>query len=156
VRETLEGKNRKGFLMKTLCLLVVFLAAASSAASQSPQSSSFKPGAKVFVHPMSDGFDTYIKEALVKKKVPVVVVDTSDQAQFEIKGTSETQKAGAAKKIFMGNWHSDEQASISVTSVQSGEIVYAYSANKKNSAHGKQTSAEACAKHLKEAIEKNK
>jgi hypothetical protein len=84
------------------------------------------------------------------------VVDTSDQAEFEIKGTSETQKAGTAKKIFMGSWHSDEQASISVTSVQSGEIVFAYSANKKNSAHGKQSSAEACAKHLKEAIEKKK
>jgi hypothetical protein len=56
----------------------------------------------------------------------------------------------------MGSWHSDEQASISVTDLKSGEIVYAYSANKKNSAHGKQSSAEACAKHLKEAIEKGK
>jgi hypothetical protein len=55
----------------------------------------------------------------------------------------------------MGSWHSDEQASISVTGVQSGEIVFAYSVNKKNSAHGKQSSAEACAKHFKEAIEKN-
>jgi proline dehydrogenase len=53
-----------------------------------------------------------------------------------------------------GSWHSDEQASITVTSVGSGEVVYAYSANKKNSAHGRQTTAEACAKHFKEAIEK--
>jgi hypothetical protein len=43
-----------------------------------------------------------------------------------------------------------------VTSIQSGEIVFAYSVNKKNSAHGKQSTAEACAKHLKEAIEKKK
>ena len=103
---------------------------------------------------MAGGFDSYLKSALTKK-VPVVVVDARDQADLEVKGTSETQKAGAAKKIFMGSWHSDEQASISVTGVQSGEIVFAYSVNKKNSAHGKQSSAEACAKHFKEAIEKN-
>lgn len=142
--------------MKTICLIVALVSAPSILASQPEPSTAFKPGAKVFVHPMPDDFDTYFKAALVKKKVPVVVVDTSDEAQFEIKGTSETQKAGAAKKIFMMSWHSDEQASISVTSVQSGEIVFAYSANKKNSAHGKQSSAEACAKHLKEAIEKKK
>jgi proline dehydrogenase len=90
--------------------------------------------------------------ALVTEVVPVQV----DLAEFEIQGTSESQKPGAAKKIFMGSWHSDEQASINVTDLKSGEVVYAYSANKKNSAHGKQTSAEACAKHLKEAIEKGR
>jgi hypothetical protein len=56
----------------------------------------------------------------------------------------------------MGSWHSDEQASISVASFQSGEVVFAYSANKKNSAHGRQTTAEACAKHFKEALETKK
>jgi hypothetical protein len=63
---------------------------------------------------------------------------------------------GAAKKIMMGSWHSDKQASISVTSIQSGEVVYAYSASTKNSAHGQQTTAEACGKHLREAIEQKK
>ena len=90
------------------------------------------------------------------KITPVVLVASREEADLEINGTSESQKAGAAKKVFMGSWHSDEQASISVTSIASGEVVYAYSANKKNSAHGKQTTAEACAKHLKEAIEKKK
>jgi hypothetical protein len=54
----------------------------------------------------------------------------------------------------LGSWHSDEQASISVASIESGAVVFAYSANKKNSAHGRQTTAEACAKHLKDEIEK--
>lgn len=105
---------------------------------------------------MPDNFDVHFKAALVKKKVPVVVVETPSDAQFEIKGTSETQKASATKKIFTGSWHSAEQASISIASAESGEVVFAYSVNKKNSAHGKQSSAEACAKHLKDAIEKRK
>jgi hypothetical protein len=137
-------------------LVAGFISAAPVVARQAASASGLQPGARVFVHAMPDGFDNYFKAALGKKKVPVVVVAARDQADLEIKGTSETVKAGAAKKIFMGSWHSDEQASISVTSVQSGEIVFAYSVNKKNSAHGKRSSAEACAKHLKEAIEKRR
>ena len=105
---------------------------------------------------MPDGFDTFLKSAFSKKKVPLVVVEARDEAEFEIKGTSETQKAGAAKKIFMLSWHSAEQASITVASLTSGEIVFAYTVNKQSSAHGKQSTAEACAKHLKEEVEKRK
>jgi len=142
--------------MKTISLLIALVAASVSIGATQQTSSALGPGAKVFVAPMPDGFDSDFKAALEKKKVPVVVVASREEAQFEIKGSSETQKAGAAKKIMLGSWHSDEQASISVTSIESGEIVFAYSANKKNSAHGKQTTAEACAKHLKETMEKQK
>lgn len=141
--------------MKTCAIVLAFVAVAVSTPLKA-QSAKLHRGAKVFVASMPDDFDTYVKSALQKKQVPVQVVASRDEAEFEIQGTSESQKAGAAKKIFMGSWHSDEQASISVTDLKSGEVVYAYSANKKNSAHGKQTSAEACAKHLKEAIEKSK
>ena len=85
-----------------------------------------------------------------------MVVENRHEAEFEIKGTSESQKATTAKKIILGSWHSDEQASISVIHIESGDVVYAYSANKKHSAHGRQTTAEACAKHLKETIEKKR
>lgn len=142
--------------MRALCVMVAFVATASVAGAQVTPPAVLKPGATVFVHPMTDGFDTFFKAALVEKKVPLVVVESREQAQFEIKGASETEKAGVAKKVFLQSWHSDEQASISVTSVESGEIVYAYSTNKKNSARGKRTSAESCAKHLKDAVEKPK
>jgi hypothetical protein len=140
--------------MITAALLLALVIGVPTPAPASSSPAAIKRGAKVFVHVMPNDFDTFFKAALVKKKVPVVVVDSLDQAEFEIKGTSESQKAGAAKKIMLGSWHSDEQASISVTSIESGAVVYAYSANKKNSAHGRQTTAEACAKHLKNEIEK--
>jgi hypothetical protein len=141
-------------IIRTGALVAVLLMWGSASASQAPSSTGLRPGAKVFLNSMPDDFHRYLKAAFTKKNVPLVIVDTKDQAEFEIKGSSETQKAGAAKKIFMGSWHSDEQASISVANLQSGEVVFAYSVNKKNSAHGKQTSAEACAKHLKQALEK--
>jgi len=142
--------------MRTACLLIASALALPLATAPARAAERIPPNSKVFVHPMKDGFESYFKAALEKKKVPVIVVATREEADYEIKGSSDTVKAGAAKKIFMGSWHSDEQASISVAGIKSGEIVFAYSANKKNSAHGKQTSAEACAKHLKEAIEKGK
>jgi hypothetical protein len=113
-------------------------------------------GAKVFINPMSDGFEAHLVEALKSKKVPVEVVTAKDQAEFEISGTSESKKAGAAKILLRGSWRSSEQASITITNLKSGESVWAYSVNKSDSAHGKRSTAEACAKHLKKKIESNK
>jgi hypothetical protein len=110
------------------------------------------PNSKVFLSPMG-GFEEELKTALQAKKVPVVLVTDKDQADYEITGTSETEKAGTAKKVIMLNWHSNEQASITVIDHKSGEVVFAYSVNKKSSAHGKRSTAEACAKHLKDQIE---
>lgn len=107
---------------------------------------------KVFLAPMG-GFEEDLKAAIQSKKVPVVLVTDKDQADYEIAGTSDTEKASTAKKVVMWNWHSNEQASITVTDHKTGEVVFAYSVNKKSSAHGRRSTAEACAKHLKEQIE---
>lgn len=113
-------------------------------------------GANVFVAPMPDSFDDFLKEAIKSKKVPVTLVDSRDEAEFEITGSSESKKAGAAKVIILGSWHSAESASMKVENLKSGIIAFAYSYNTSNSMHGKKSSAEACAKHLKEKIEKGK
>jgi hypothetical protein len=92
--------------------------------------------AKVYVAAMG-GFEIPFKKALADKKVPL-----------------ESKKAGTAKKVILGSWHSDEDASIKVANLKSGEIVYAYAVHKQDSAHGQRSTAEACAKHLKdEAVE---
>lgn len=109
--------------------------------------------AKVFIAAMPDGFDQFLKDAIEKKKVPLEIVAEKEKADFLITGHSETQKASTAKKVIMWDWRSNEQASVQVSNLQSGEVVFAYSVNKISSAHGKKSSAEACAKHLKEKIE---
>jgi len=120
--------------------------------SAPPASKKIPANSKVFLAPMG-GFEEDLKAAILSKKVPVVVVPDKDQADYEIAGTSDTEKASTAKKVVMWNWHSNEQASITVSDHKSGEVVFAYSVNKKSSAHGKRSTAEACAKHLKEQIE---
>src|SRR5919204_6578612 len=132
-----------------LSLLVVGISIVGWA--QAPAGNEAKPGedsqvipkgAKLFIAPMPDNFDEYLKTAIQKKSVPVTVVDKREDAEFEITGYSETQKAGTAKKIIMGSWHSGESASIKVAHLKTSTIVFAYSYHNNNSAHGKKTSAE--------------
>ena len=140
---------------KILSLVFVLLFAVVTGLAQDV-AKAIPAGAKVFISPMKDGFEKELAAALQAKKVPVEVVTEKDKADFEISGTSESKKAGAAKIILMGSWHSSEQASITITNLKSGEAVWAYSVNKSDSARGKRSTAEACAKHLKEKIESKK
>jgi hypothetical protein len=117
-----------------------------------PESMKITPGARVYIAPM-DGFENYLAAALGKKKVQLVPVFDQNQADYVINGTSVDKKAGWAKIAFMGNIHSDNAASISMTDKRTGAIVYAYSVDKKSTMHGQQTTAEACAKHLKAHME---
>jgi hypothetical protein len=136
-----------------LCLIAIspFVLSAADAPTMA-----IPAGAKVFISPMDDGFDQYLRTALAAKKVPLTIVENRSDAAFEISGHSETQKASAAKKAIMLDWHSNEQASIQIVDTKSSTVVFAYSVNKVSSAHGKKSTAEACAKHIKEKIDSGK
>ena len=117
-----------------------------------PVSTKIVPGSRVFISPM-EGFENYLAAALGKKQVQLVLVGDKEHADYVISGTSIDKKAGWAKIVFMGNIHSDNAASVTMTDVKSGAIVYAYAVDKKSTLHGQQTTAEACAKHLKSHME---
>ena len=125
----------------------------SANASAAPISTRIISGSTVFIAPM-EGFENYLAAAFQKKGVPLVPVASEEQATYVLKGTSEEKKPGAAKIIFMGQLHSDNAASVQMSDRATGAIVFAYAVNKKNTLHGQQTTAEACAKHLKDQIEK--
>ena len=139
-------------------LLLLTTGYSESARSQPPQAQApaqaqpkIPAGSKVFVASMG-GFETPLRKAIAEKKVPIEIVEQREQAEYEITGTSESRKASTAKKVIMGSWHSDEEASIKVSNVKTGEMVYAYAVRKGSSYRGKQSAAEACAKHLKEKM----
>jgi hypothetical protein len=141
----------KQTLCATLFTIALCLGASGVAVGQQP----IAAGSKVYIEPMN-GFETYMAAAIQKKKVPLIVVSDESVADYVMTGNAEHQKAGWAKVAFTGSIHSDEQASVSMVSTKTKELVFAYAVNKKNTLHGEQTSAEACAKHLKEKIEKGK
>jgi len=139
----------KTFIAAVLLLTLFLFPQASGQAANKV----IPPNSKVFIAPMPDGFDEFLRAAIEKKKVRLEIVTDKDKADFQITGQSETQKASTAKKVIMWDWRSNEQASVQVTNLKTSEVAFAYSVNKVSSAHGKKSSAEACAKHLKEKIE---
>ena len=112
-------------------------------------------GSKVFVGDMN-GFGAYITAAITKKKLPVLVVAKKEDADFEITGNAESEKPGWARTIFLGQGRSNEQASVNLINLKTGVVVFGYAVSKVNSVNGKQSAAEACAKHLREAVQKAK
>jgi hypothetical protein len=88
----------------------------------------------------------------VKKQVPLILVDDESKADLIITGSSQEQKAGWAKTIFVTPAPS-EHASITVKNPATGQVVYAYAWDKLAARKGVQSAAEGIAKHLKENIE---
>lgn len=146
----------------TLCLLLGTLTfAAAQSPSAAPQalpaaitsaSPHIAPNSHIFIEPM-DGFETYLSAAILKKKVPVIIVDNKSKADYIVSGTSHVDKASWAKTIFVSP-ASSAGASITIKDAHNGDLAFAYSVSKYNAARAAQSTAEACAKHLKNAIEK--
>ena len=90
---------------------------------------------------MIGGFENYIIAGLRNKKVPLTVVVDRSKAEYEISGVSESEKAGWAKMLFMGSQQSNEQASIKVSDLRTGAVIFGYSVHKGNSVGGKQSAS---------------
>lgn len=108
--------------------------------------------AKVYVAPIIGGFENYIIAGLRNKKVPLTVVMDRGKADYEISGVSDSEKAGWAKMLFIGSQNSNEQASIKISDLKTGAVIFGYSVHKTNSIRGKQSAGEACAKHIKQIV----
>jgi len=138
-------------------LLAPLLAAAFAYSQEgktyfNPSAKPIPAGSKIYIAPIPGGFENYISAGIMKKKVPVVLVNDRSMADYEVSGVSQSEKASWAKMLILNSEASREQASIQVVDLKAGAVVFAYSVHKANSARGKQSAGEACAKHLKEKI----
>jgi len=139
---------RTKIVVATSCGLLL---AVGARAADKDSGKTIPAGAKVYITP-SDGFETSLRAALEAKQVPLTVVDDKAMADYEIVSHAKTQKASTAKKLLTFSWRSKEEASIQVNDLKSGEMVFAYAYHADNSAHGRKSSAESCAKHLKKKV----
>ena len=166
-------------------LVLVLLTISATASAQAPQ---IKSGSTIFIEPMG-GYETYLAAALVKKKVPLIVVTDKSKADYIItsnvshqtpstpavvinnsatatvnKGESPNQQAwnqgwelGSQRAAERRAAHAalgSTSVSISIVDPRSSQIVFAYSAGKAGTNQFEKT-AEDCAKHLNEFIEKS-
>src|SRR5712692_8830036 len=149
----IQPRGQHALVAFGLALFLATIAAGQQGKSVDQSTKAVERGSRIYIAPIEGGFDTFLAAAIIKKQVPVVVITDRAKADYEITGIASTEKAGWAKMLFMGVDNSNDMASIKVVYLKSSEVVYGYAVRKGNSYRGKQSAAEACAKHLKEKIE---
>jgi hypothetical protein len=152
----------------------LLLAFAAHTLAQAPH---IPPNATVYIEPM-DGYETYLAAAIAKKQVPLILVADKTKADYVITSTV-SHRSSAPPAVVINNTNANgggnpgfeeagrraeaqraargsTSASISVIDAHSSQIIFAYAVGKSANTNQVQSTAEACAKHLKEFIEKPK
>ncbi len=126
----------------------------TNSSTATTSSTKISAGSKVYVNPMESGFDTYITAALQKKKIPLVIVANREDADFEIKGSVDKQKAGWAKTIFVSP-NPEIDATMQVINIKTGVVAFSNSSNKSAARRGRKGSAEHLAKNLAKKMQED-
>jgi hypothetical protein len=113
-------------------------------------------GSKVYVADISGlpGFENNLVAAFQKKRVNLIVVADRSQADFEINGFAESQKAGWAKIIFKRGLPESE-ASMQMVNLRNGVVAYAVASYKVEARNGNKSTAEHLAKNLRQKMERD-
>ncbi len=113
-------------------------------------------GSKIYVNYIQGmpGFENNLAAAFKKKKVALLMVTDRSQADFEITGYAENQKAGWAKIIF-GSGRPESEASMQVVNLKTSVVAYAVASYKVDAWNGKKSTAEHLAKNLRQKMERD-
>jgi hypothetical protein len=138
-----------------------------------------QPGDRVVIAPMG-GFETYFAAAIREKGVPITLTLDRDSAQYFIVSTETEWRGFVAGSSASADWNQAGghygsasaasstrglESSIMLIDAESKDVVWAYEVHKSShgalifgtlGARGQQSLAEACAKHLKEFMEKGR
>jgi hypothetical protein len=150
-----------------------------SGASVITGSRTVAPGSRVVIAPMG-GFETYFAAAVREKSVPIALTLDKASAQFYVVSTNTEWQGfvygsggsaswgpggGSASHGAAASSTRGLEASIMLIDARTKDVVWAYEVHKNShgsllfgtfGARGQQSIAEACAKHLKEFVEKGK
>lgn len=113
---------------------------------------------KIYIAP-DNGFESYLAGAFTKKNVPAQMVQTQEAADYILKPAPVEQKPEStggkvARCLFAycAGIEGSQTASVSLIDAKTNAVLWAYNVRKGGSSNF-QSSAEACAKHLKEWLE---
>ena len=125
---------------------------APTAPNKDKSNSPIRCSAKVYVDPMQDGFDGYLTGAIKEKNVPVTIVGSRDEADFELTGYAELAKATTTQKILLNDRRSMERVWVQMVSLKTDQVVFAYASDRETWARSFGNLAAGVAKHLAEQI----
>ncbi len=183
--DSLIAFKSAGVSDKVIAAVVAHAPAPNTAEPPSPQegissgSGKISPGARVVIAPMG-GFETYFAAAVREKRVPIQLTLERQSAEYYVVSTNTewqgfvygsgggaawNHAGGSAAYGTSASSTRGLEASIMLISARTKDVIWAYEVHKSShgallfgtfGARGQQSIAEACAKHLKEYIEKGK
>lgn len=113
---------------------------------------------KIYIAPQN-GFESYLAGAFTKKDVPAQIVQTPEAADYilsaapvEQKPESTGGKIARCLFVYCAGIEGSQTASVTLTDAKTKLVLWAYNVHKGGSTNF-QSSAEACAKHLKRWLE---
>lgn len=119
-----------------------------------PSAPLFTPGAKLFIAPM-DGFEQTLAQSILKKKVPVVLVNESAKADFVMSGQAHVKKRGWISGMVLDT---GGKGYVSITDARTGNVVFTHKFKRADSNLTEgwiyQGWADGAAKDLKKTMEK--
>ncbi|SRR6266436_110565 len=146
--------------MKKLAYLVCLFACSTVLMFVPVTQAQIKPieNPRIFIAPQN-GFETYLAGAFTKKSVPAQIVMAPDAADYILQPAPVVQKPeNTGGKIarclfaYCAGIEGSQTASVSLVDTKTKAVVWAYNV-KKGGSNNFQSSAEACAKHLKHWLE---
>jgi len=113
-------------------------------------------GSRVYVADINGlpGFENNLVAAFQKKQVNLIVVADRSQADFEINGYAQSEKAGWAKIIF-GSGRPESEASIQMVNLRTAVVAFAVASYKVDSYNGNKSTAEHLAKNVRQKMERD-
>jgi hypothetical protein len=123
-----------------------------------PFSHAQTPNPKIYIVPQN-GFESYLAGAFTKKNVPAQMIQTEEGADYILSPAPVEQKTESAGSKFArcmfaycAGIEGSQTASVSLIDAKTKAVVWAYNVRKAGASNF-QSSAEACAKHLKNWLE---
>jgi hypothetical protein len=143
-------------------LMLALLAGVSPA-----QTPLIRIGVPAYIEPMA-GYELDLAAALMKKKVPLIVVRDRARADVIIIGKLSTHSPVPPAVILSKNGQptagfpvtsdyptSQTEANITLLDAHSSRVIFTYSVDKGSDSNQRKSTAEACAKHLKQYLAHN-
>ena len=146
-----DSKLEEGERMNRKLSLILFVTFAVSGAA-------FGQQPKVYIQPQG-GFESYISAGLVKKQVPVAIVENKDTADYVLTSGVLSHEESTGSKVarclfaYCAGIGGTQTATVQLIDVKTQAVVWSYNVRKAGSGNY-QSSAEAIAKHLKQYLGK--
>jgi hypothetical protein len=111
---------------------------------------------KIYIAEMPEDFHTFMAAAFKDVELPLFIVTDRDKADFEMKGTAaESQRNSWARVIFAGQTGSKESASVTISNVNSGIVVFSAASDRSNARRGKRSVANKMARELRDKLKED-